>query len=177
MANRKQRRHPAKPQGFTFADQLQRQRMIKELAGNVAKDKMVKVQTEIQVQQQMWLSFLALNDVFGFGADRIEKFAEGVKERSEWYMELVKGGDEEYADEKLRQEAERVLQTKVKYAYEDEREAANKAKLWEPANLYERIRMMTVDEMARFIPEKLLGLQGAMLELAESRWKRELRGK
>lgn len=177
MANRKQRRHPAKPQGFTFADQLQRQRMIKEMAVETARDKMVKVQTEIRTQKVLWLAHLALNDEFSFGPVSFDRFDNALIRRSEWYEDLVKGGDQEYADEKLRQELERVTRTKVSYVYEEQIDAAKKVQAWQPENMYERIRMMTVDEMARFISEELLGLQGAMLELAESRWKRELREK
>lgn len=175
MANRKQRRHPAKPRGITFADELQRQRMIKEMAVETAKDKMVKVQTEIRVQKVLWLTHLALNDEFNFGPVSFDRFDSALIRRSEWYEDLVKGGDEEYADEKLRQEVERVARTKVTYAYEEQINAAKKAQVWQPENLYERIRMMDIDQLARFITEEVLGLDGPMQELEESRWKRKLR--
>lgn len=177
MANRKQRRHPAKPQGFTFADQLQRQRVLKEAAQKAANDTMVQVKADIHTQRALWLACVSMNDAFQIGPERFKKFAECLQARSDWYEDLVKGGDEEYANEKLRQEAERCSGMEIEYLYEAEIRAAKKAIDWEPGCLYERIRMMTVDEMARYIPEELLGLQGAMLELAESRWKRELRGK
>ena len=104
MANRKQRRHPAKRQGMNFADELQRQRMVKELAAEAAKDKMVKVQTEIRTQKTLWLAYVALNDEFQFGADRIERFAQQLMVRSEWFEKISQEDGDDVADEKLRRE-------------------------------------------------------------------------
>ena len=172
MANRKQRRHPAKPRGITFADELQRQRMAKEIARDIAKDRAVKVATEMRTQTYMWLSMVALNDEFKLGPVGLERFATAIIRRSEWYEDLVKGGDQEYADEKLRREVERVSRAKVTGDLIDE---ADRSEKWQPENLYERICMMDVEQLARFITEEVLGLEGPMQELEESRWKRKLR--
>ena len=175
MANRQQRRHPAKRQGMNFADELQRQRMVKELAAEAAKDKMVKVQTEIRTQKTLWLAYVALNDEFQFGADRIERFAQQLMKRSEWFEKISQEDGDDVADEKLRREIQRIMRTSVSYVYEDEISAAKAAEKWQPENLYERIRMMDMDKMARFITEEVLGLEGPTQELEESRWKRKLR--
>ena len=54
------------------------------------------------------------------------RFTECLQERSEWYEKMVKGADEEYADEKLRQEAQRCSGIEIEYLYEAEAIAANK---------------------------------------------------
>ena len=67
-----------------------------------------------------------MNDAFGIGPDRFQKFADCLQDRSEWYEEMVKGADEVYANEKLRKEAERCSGVKIEYLYEAEFREAEK---------------------------------------------------
>lgn len=149
---------------MTYADQLAQKRMLKEAAEEAARDTMVEIKSQQATQRYMWLSCAAMNDAFGIGAMRFEKFAEALQARVEWYQELERSADEQYADEKLRQEASRCSGMEIRKIYEDLRPGCN----------YERIRMMSVEQMARFIPEELLGLGEERLESAEGAWKRWL---
>lgn len=56
-----------------------------------------------------------------------KKFAECLEVRADWYREMVDGTDEEYANEKLRMEAERCSGVEIKYLYEAEIRAAQRA--------------------------------------------------
>ena len=109
---------------MTYADQLARQRRIKEACEQAAKDTMVQVKSDIHTQRAMWLMCVAMNDAFQIGPERFKKFAECLQARTEWYEALERGADEEYANEKLRREAERCSGTKIEYLYEAEFRAA-----------------------------------------------------
>ena len=124
MANRKTRRHPGKPQGMSYADQLARKKMLKQAAQQAANDTMVQLKSDIHTQKAMWMMCVAMNDAFGIGPARFQKFAECLQDRSDWYEEMVLAGDEEYANEKLRKEAERCSGMKIDYLYEAEIRAA-----------------------------------------------------
>jgi len=52
--------------------------------------------------------------------ERFQKFARCLQERAEWLDALVRDGDEVYAVEKLRQEAERCSGTGITYLYEQD---------------------------------------------------------
>ena len=130
MANRRQRRNSGKqhgrPQGMSYADELARKRQLREACQQAANDTMVQVQSDIHTQRAMWLMCVAMNDAFGIGPERFQKFARCLQERAEWYEELVKGGDDEYASEKLRLEAQRCSGMHIEYLYEAEILAARK---------------------------------------------------
>ena len=53
-------------------------------------------------------SAVALNEQFGFGADRIEKFRMALDKTIREYVELGNGADWDYADGKLEQRYEQI---------------------------------------------------------------------
>ena len=124
--NRQHRRHAGKPRGMTYADQLAQKQRLRQACEQAAKDTTVMVQTDIRVQKAMWLMCVAMNDAFGIGPARFAKFAEALQARTEWYEKNAAETDEEYANEKLRQEAERCSGMKIEYLYEAELRAAQK---------------------------------------------------
>ena len=126
MANRKQRRHNGKPQGVTYADVLARKRQLRDACQQAANDTMVQIQSDIHTQRAMWMMCVAMNDAFGIGPERFQKFAQCLQDRTEWYEALVASGDEDYANEKLRLEAQRCSGIQIEYLYEAEMLAAQK---------------------------------------------------
>lgn len=54
-------------------------------------------------------SAVALNERFGFGADRIEKFRETLDKTISEYGEMGNGADWDYADGKLEQRYEQIM--------------------------------------------------------------------
>lgn len=126
MANRKQRRHNGKPQGVTYADVLARKRQLRDACQQAANDTMVQIQSDIHTQWAMWMMCVAMNDAFGIGPERFQKFAQCLQDRTEWYEALVASGDEDYANEKLRLEAQRCSGIQIEYLYEAEMLAAQK---------------------------------------------------
>lgn len=134
MANRQQRRHPGKPQGMTYAQQLARQRRLQEACEQAAKDTMVQVKSDIHTQRAMWLMCVSMNDAFGIGPERFNKFADCLQKRSDWYEEMRDTVDEEYANEKLRLAAQQCSGVKIDYLYEAEFRAAE-ARVREEGNL------------------------------------------
>lgn len=126
MANRKQRRHKGKPQGMTYAGVLAQKRQLREVCQQAANDMTVQLQSDIHTQRAMWLMCVAMNDAFGIGPERFQRFIRCFQERAEWYKELAQSGDDEYANEKLRQEAQRCSGMPIEYLYETEILAAQK---------------------------------------------------
>ena len=155
---------------MTYAQQLARERLLRQAAQNAANDTMVQVKADIRVQRALWLACVAMNNAFAIGPGRFPVYAECLQRRSDWYEELVAGGDEEYADEKLRQEAERCSGMKIGYLYETEIRKAKQYLEENPGTNYDRIRMMTVEQMARFIVDEVLGLGEEREESAEGAW-------
>lgn len=56
MANRKQRRHPGKVQGLTYADELARRKAVAQAAREATMDKAVQIKADIQAQRMLWLA-------------------------------------------------------------------------------------------------------------------------
>jgi hypothetical protein len=172
--NRKQRRHPGKAQGLSYADRLSRQRAVELAAREATMSTAVQIKADIQAQRMLWLACVAMNDAFGIGAERFRRFSECLDERTEWYSTMAKETDEEYANEKLRQEAERCSGIEIKYLYEEQAQRGKDYMERMVKNNYQRLRIMTREQMARCIAEEILELDGAMLELAVSKWSRWL---
>ena len=61
------------------------------------------------VDTMMKASAVALNEQFGFGADRVQKFRESVEAVMEEYGAIMAGADVDYADDKLTQAFERIM--------------------------------------------------------------------
>ena len=129
MAQKKQKKpqrkpHAAKPHGMTLAAEMARQRRIKEACEAAAKDTMVRVRSDIHCQRLLWLCCCAMNDAFGIGAERFMQFAKALQARTDWWQEMCETADEEYANEKLRQQASRISGQEIEYLYEAEMRAA-----------------------------------------------------
>ena len=152
MANRQQRRQ-GKPQGVSYAQKLARDRMLTEAAQNAANDTMVNIKADIQAQKTQWITMLALNDADGYGKTKYERLAKAIIKRSEWYEELIKGADEEYANEKLRREVERVSKQEVEFAWEEEIREAKKKHENDILTNYERLWKNGKKGMAIFLCE------------------------
>lgn len=144
----RQSRRAGKPQGMTYAEKLARERMLREVAQNAANDLTVQVRADIHTQKMAWLNNLALNDEFGFGKERFARLAAALHKRAMWYEELVRTVDDDYANVKLKQEAERVTQEHLEFAWEEEIEAARKKHRYDTLTNYERLRYSRPREMA-----------------------------
>lgn len=120
--NRQQRRALARKKGpgMTYADQLSRQRAIRTGINLAARDATVQVEADTATQRAMWLMVCSIADAYGFGPKRMELFFAALQQNTE-ELERMKAEDgDEYAYEKMRQKAERVTGTKIKYLYESD---------------------------------------------------------
>lgn len=118
--NRKQRRRYSKPGSMSFADTLAYKQQLLEACQRAANDTTIQVKSDIQTQRAIWLMCVAMNDAFGIGPERFQRFAQCLQERAEWFDALVRDGDEVYAVEKLRQEAKRCSGVDSEYLYEQD---------------------------------------------------------
>ena len=109
---------------MSYADVLARERMLRAAAKQATEDVAVQLKADVQTQRAMWLMCVAMNDAFGIGPDRFKKFAACLQDRADWYQKMQVETDEEYANEKLRLEAERCSGVDISYLYEAELAAA-----------------------------------------------------
>lgn len=124
--NRRQRRHSGKPSGVNYAGVLAKRMAYEKAVQQAANDTVVQVKSDIHVQRVMWLMCVAMNDAFGIGPERFNRFAECLQERVDWYEKNKNETDEEYANEKLRQEAQRCSGIEIEYLYEAEMQKARR---------------------------------------------------
>ena len=120
-------KHRGKPKGMNYAGVLARQRMLQQSVQQAANDNMVMLQSDIRVQRMMWLMICSVADAFGVGPQRMQKFFDALQVNSDEYDRMATEVDTEYANDKLRQKAEKITGIKIKYLYEDEIKAAKKA--------------------------------------------------
>ena len=146
--NRQQRRRQGKPQGMSYAEQIARGRMLREASMRAATDLTVQVKADIHTQKMSWLFMIALNDEFQFGQSRYERLAKAIHERSEWYEKMVKETDEDYAVEKLKQEAERVTREELEFAWDKEIQASKKKHENDTISRYDQFRFSKLQRMA-----------------------------
>ena len=113
--NRQQRRQAAKHKGAgqNYADVLAKRQIGKETLRMAMEDQAVALAADIICQRQLWGVVIALNEVFQFGPKRTRQFLEAMR----------KDHGDDYAEEKLRQRAEKVSGVKIRYQHEAEREA------------------------------------------------------
>lgn len=149
--NRQQRRQAGKPRNMSYADKITRERTLREAAMMAADKLAVQIKADIHTQKVSWLTMLALNDEFQFGKSRYERLAKALTNRSEWYEKLVQGGDEEYADEKLRQEVERVTHEEVEFAWDKEIQESKKRHENDMVTRYEQFRFNKPQKMAEIM--------------------------
>lgn len=124
MPKKRKIRQRGRPAGMTFADELEHKRMLRKACEDAARDQTVKLLTSIHAQRYSWLSCLALHRAFGFGAGRFGRYMAAMQEVSDQVETMCGETDEEYAWEKIRQQAEAVSGRKITYLYEAEIRAA-----------------------------------------------------
>lgn len=149
--SRQQRRHPGKPMGMSYADQLARNRMLREVSQNAANDLAVQVKADIHTQKMSWLFMISLNDEFQFGQSRYERLAKAVCKRAEWYEKMVKETDEDYALGKLKEVAERVTHEELDFAWDKELQASKKRHENDMVTRYEQFRFNKPQKMAEMM--------------------------
>ena len=121
-SNRAQRRaakRKGKLPGETYADQLAKQRMIKEAVNKAAHDESVLLKSDIMTQRLLWMSIEALNRAFGFAGIRAQRFMLTLDEVREDIEEMARENGWDYAVEKLRQRCEQITGMEVKQVHEE----------------------------------------------------------
>ena len=128
-SNREQRRaakRKGKRPGETYADQLARERMLKEAVNRAAHDESVLLKSDIMTQRLLWMSIEALNRAFGFADIRAQRFMLTLDEVREDLEEMARENGWEYAAEKLRQRCEQITRIPVRQVHEEEMRQARR---------------------------------------------------
>lgn len=123
------KKHGGKPTGMRYADVLARKRQIAAAINAAAKDNSVRIQADVRCQRQLWLCVIALNERFGFGAERVTQFLHACNDIMDEWDQMADSVGPDYANEKLRQRAEQVTGMHIEHIYERQmQEAAELAK-------------------------------------------------
>lgn len=129
--NRQQRRQVARQQkgnGQSYADVLARRQIGRETLRMAMEDKAVELAADIKCQRMLWGAVIALNEQFQFGPKRTRDFMDAIEKVAEGFEAMKQRNGDEYAEEKLRERAEKVSGIKIQYQHEAEREAWEKFK-------------------------------------------------
>lgn len=128
-SNRQQRRaamRKGKRPGETYADQLAKQKMIKESVDRMVYDESVALESDIKTQRFLWMSVAALNMAFGFWGVRIQRYMLALDDVREDLEKMAKEDGWEYAIEKLREQCAKITGMEVKQVHEEEMIQARK---------------------------------------------------
>jgi hypothetical protein len=128
--NREQRRKEAKAKkrGETHADVLAKRRIGQETLRMAMEDQAVQLAADIYCQRQLWAAVVALNEQWQFGPKRTRDFLEQMEKISDEFEEMKKKHGDAYAEEKLRERAQKVSGVEIYYQHEVERMAYEKMK-------------------------------------------------
>lgn len=121
-SNREQRRaakRKGKRPGETYADQLARERMIKEAVEKTAHDESVALESDIKTQRFLWIAVVANNIAFGHAGIRAQRFMLTLDDVREDLEKMAKENGWEYAIEKLRQRCQQITGMEVKQVHEE----------------------------------------------------------
>ena len=121
-SNRAQRRaayKKGKRPGETYADQLARQKNIKEAIEKVARDETLALETDIKTQRFLWMAVVANYEAFGHAGVRAQRFMLTLDNVREDMEKMAAKDGWEYAVEKLREQCEKITGMEVKQVHED----------------------------------------------------------
>ena len=123
--NREQRRKAArnKAKGETFVDALTKQKIGRETIRLAMEDKAVELAADIICQRQLWASVVAMNELWQVGPKRSRDFLNAIEAVVDEFNAMKQEHGDAYAEEKLRERAEKVSGIKLYYQHETERKA------------------------------------------------------
>lgn len=78
------------------------------------------LQEERQRQRDFWIACVAVSEAYGIGPKRIGIYLDKLLEVTKRWADWREGADDEYADEKIRQEMERICNVKIPFLFEDQ---------------------------------------------------------
>lgn len=123
MANNRAQRRAAmkkgKRPGETYADQLARQKNIKEAIDKAARDETVALESDIKTQRLLWMAVVANYEAFGHAGVRAQRFMLTLDNVREDMEKMAAKDGWEYAVEKLRAQCEKITGMEVKQVHED----------------------------------------------------------
>lgn len=134
--NREQRRREAKAKktGQTYSDVLAKRRIGQETLRMAMEDQAVLLAADIFCQRQLWAAVVALNEVWKFGPKRTKDFLDQMELIADEFEAMKKEHGDAYAEEKLRQRAQKVSGIEILYQHEAERRAYEQMKAAEAAH-------------------------------------------
>lgn len=118
-AQRRAARKKGKRPGETYADQLARERMIKEAVEKTAHDESVALESDIKTQRFLWMAVVANNIAFGHAGIRAQRFMLTLDDVRDDLEKMAKKNGWEYAIEKLRQRCQQITGMEVKQVHEE----------------------------------------------------------
>ena len=123
MKNRQQRRAEAKKgkrPGETYADQLARQRQIKEAIDKSVRDTSIALEADQKRQILLWEAVEALNRAFGIGEKRALEFMYTLDMVDKELQQIAKVDGRYVATEKLRKRVSQITGMELRLIHQEE---------------------------------------------------------
>lgn len=118
-AQRRAARKKGKRPGETYADQLARQKEIKQAIEKAARDETVALESDIKTQRFLWMAVVANYEAFGHAGVRAQRFMLTLDNVREDMEKMAAKDGWEYAVEKLREQCEKITGMEVKQVHEE----------------------------------------------------------
>ena len=121
MSNRQQRRAAMKKRpGENYADVLARKKMIKEAVDQSVHDSSIAIESDIKVQRFLWMAVIALNEAFGFGGERAQRFLAALETVANECEEMARENGGYYAVKKMMDRASQITGIDITPVHEEE---------------------------------------------------------
>ena len=121
MSNRQQRRAAMKKRpGENYADVLARKKMIKEAVDQSVHDSSIAIESDIKVQRFLWMAVIALNEAFGFGGERAQRFLAALETVANECEEMARENGGYYAVKKMMDRASQITGIAITPVHEEE---------------------------------------------------------
>lgn len=100
---------PIKPQRTVIMDDVIRRKKIRDAADHSINDAVLKARIDRATQHALWLMICSVADAYGFGPTRMQRLFPALQDNTNELTKMRKENGDEYAYEKLRKKAERVV--------------------------------------------------------------------
>lgn len=106
--------------GENYADVLARKKMIKEAVDQSVHDSSIAIESDIKVQRFLWMAVIALNEAFGFGGERAQRFLAALETVANECEEMARENGGYYAVKKMMDRASQITGIDITPVHEEE---------------------------------------------------------
>lgn len=100
--------------------------MIRDAIEKTTRDTSIAIEADIKTQRFMWMAVIALNDAFGFGAERAKRFLMSLEKVANEATDMAQKHGGVYARAKLMERASQITGMDIQPIHEEEMRQARR---------------------------------------------------